>query len=166
MSSTAQRLLEADLAGAQFRAGQLRGDWSLVGAIEHLQWPYVLTETAAAARPNGPLRWLVRWDATGYGSAPITGGFWDAGAGAFLAKEKWPRGRPGTVVATVFKTEGWAAPGQGFYHPWDRTALHGHQPQWSDPRWVWSAKVTIADYVAQFHRWLNCEDYLGQQTAN
>lgn len=163
MSSTAQRLLDADLAGAQFRAGEVRGDWSLAGSIEELQWPYVFTEIAAADRPNSQQRWLVRWDATGYGSGPITGAFWDAAAAAFLASHKWPTGKVGTTVASVFKTQGWAAPGQGFYHPWDRTALNGHQQQWSDPRWLWTTKVTIADYVALFHRWLNSEDYLGQQ---
>lgn len=160
MSSNAQRLLEADLAGAAFRAGELRGDWTLVGTVADTTWPYVFTYIAAAPRPNGPERWLVRWEATNYGSGPITGGFWDAQANTFLAADKWPKTRPGSVVATVFKTSGWAAPGQGFYHPWDRTALAGHP--WTDARWAWNSNVTIAEYNAQFHRWLNSEDYLGQ----
>lgn len=160
MSSNAQRLLEADLADAAFRAGELRGDWSLLGSVSDISWPYVFTRVRAAPRPNGPEHWLVRWDATNYGSAPITGGFWDAQANSFLAADKWPKGRAGSVVATVFKTSGWAAPAQGFYHPWDRTALAGHP--WSDARWAWSQNVTIAEYNAQFHRWLCSEDYLGQ----
>jgi hypothetical protein len=160
VSSNAQRLLEADLAGAAFRAGELRGDWSLVGSVAEISWPHVFTRVRAAPRPNGPEHWLVRWDATNYGSGPITGGFWDAQANSFLAADKWPKGRAGSVVATVFKTSGWAAPAQGFYHPWDRTALAGHP--WSDSRWAWSLNVTIAEYNAQFHRWLSSEDYLGQ----
>jgi len=104
--------------------------------------------------------WLVRWDVENYGSEPITGGFWDESTANFLAPEKWPKGTPGSVVASVFKTNGWAAPGRGFYHPWDRLARPGHQ--WSDPRFAWNEKITIAEYVAQFHRWLNCKDYLGQ----
>lgn len=160
MNSTAQRLLVADLEGAAFRAGELRGDWKLVGSVSELPWPYVFTQVPAAPRARSPDQWLVRWDATGYGSQPITGGFWDAESGGYLAKEKWPKGRPGSVVATVFRIQGWAAPGEGFYHPWDHRALSGHP--WTDARFAWNKKVTIAGYVAQFHRWLNCEDYLGQ----
>ena len=160
MSSNAQRLLEADLASAGFRAGELRGDWSLLGSVADISWPYVFTRVKAAPRHNGPEQWLVRWDATNYGSGPITGGFWDTQGNSFLAADKWPKGRAGSVVATVFKTSGWAAPGHGFYHPWDRTALAGHP--WSDARWAWSQSVTIAEYNAKFHRWLSSEDYLGQ----
>jgi hypothetical protein len=161
MSTNAHRLLVSDLAGAGFRAGELRGDWTLIGAAQEISWPYVFTLVRAAARQNCPEQWLVRWDATNYGSAPLTGGFWDADTASFLAKEKWPRGRQGSVIASVFKIEGWAAPGQGFYHPWDRTALANHS--WTDPRWAWKPELTLADYVAQFHRWLNSEDYLGRQ---
>lgn len=160
MTCSAQRLLIADLAGAVFRAGEIRGSWKLVGSGSELPWPHVYTHVAAAPRANSPDQWLVRWDATGYGSGPITGGFWDSASGGYLAKEKWPKGRAGSVVASVFKTDGWAAPGEGFYHPWDKRALHGHP--WVDPRFAWNSKVTIAEYVAQFHRWLTCEDYLGQ----
>jgi hypothetical protein len=163
VSSNAQRMLKEDLAGADFRVGEARGDWSLVGSIDELEWPHVFTEIAAAPRVESPDKWLVRWDATGYGSGPITGGFWDAATGTFVAKDKWPKGRPGSTVATVFKTDGWLKPGEGFYHPWDRTALQGHEQQWNDARWLWTVKVTIADYVALFHRWLNSEDYLGRQ---
>lgn len=160
MSCTAQRLLVADLAGAVFRAGEMRGSWKLVGSVSDVPWPHVFTHVAAAPRANSPDQWLVRWDATGYGSGPITGGFWDSAAGGYLAKEKWPKSRTGSVLASVFKTAGWAAPGEGFYHPWDRRALHGHP--WTDARFAWNTKVTLAEYVAQFHRWLTCEDYLGQ----
>lgn len=160
MSTNAQRLLEEDLAGAAFRAGLLRGGWALGGTTADIAWPHLFTYVVAAPRPNSPEQWLVRWDATNYGSGPITGGFWDAQANTFLAKEKWPKARSGSVVASVFKTEGWAAPGQGFYHPWDRTALAGHP--WTDPVWAWRPEVTIAEYNAQFHRWLTSEDYLGQ----
>ena len=127
MSTNAQRLLEADLASAPFRAGLLRAAGTgRFRTPADIAWPHLFTYVAAAPRPNSPERWLVRWDATNYGSGPITGGFWDAQANTFLAREKWPKARPGSVVASVFKTEGWAAPGQGFYHPWDRTALAGH----------------------------------------
>lgn len=160
MTCAAQRLLLVDLVSAEFRAGEVRGDWKLTSPMSGLPWPYVFTEVSAAPRPNSPERWLVRWDATGYGSGPITGGFWDATTGAFLSKDKWPKGRPGSVVASVFKTDGWAAPGAGFYHPLDRQALAGHP--WTDSRYTWNTSVTIATYVALFNRWLHCEDYHGQ----
>lgn len=160
MSTTAQRLLASDLKSPAFRVGELRGDWKLIESPAGPTWPYVFTEIAAAPRQNSPLAWLVRWDAEGYGSQPMTGAFWDTESNTYLAKEKWPKGRMGSVVASVFKIGGWAAPGEGFYHPWDRRALHGHP--WADARFAWNSNVTIAEYVAQFHRWLTCGDYVGQ----
>lgn len=160
MSTNAQRLLDADLSGAAFRAGILRGDWACCAPIKDTAWPFLFTYVTAASRPNSPEQWLVRWDTTNYGVGPITGGFWDEQDNAFLTKVKWPKARLGSVVASVFKTDGWAAPGQGFYHPWDRTALSGHV--WTDPVWAWKPEVTIVEYNALFHRWLNSEDYLGQ----
>jgi hypothetical protein len=161
VKSNARRLIEAELASAEFRAGEIRGWWRLATPIDQLQWPCVFTRVRAAPRPNSPDEWLVRWDVDNYTAQRCTGGFWDESKGEFLAAASWPKGREGSTVAAVFKTQGWAAPGRGFYHPWDRLAAPGHA-EWTDVSFNWRPEITLTDYISQFHRWLNCEDYRGQ----
>lgn len=162
MVTAAQRLLEADLQKAPFLIGVSKGYWELDGKLSENGWPYVYTWIQVAPRPNGPERLLVRWNVDGYGSQPQTGAFWDQTTNSFLVLDKWPKGRPESVVANVFKVSGWAAPGQGFYHPFDRQARHGHN-EWptKDPRNVWTEGKTLTDFISLVHRWLNCEDYCG-----
>jgi hypothetical protein len=160
--SAAQRLLEADLQRGEFRIGVAKGHWYLAREVSETNWPFVYTWVQAAARPNSPDRLMVRWDVDSYGTQAMSGAFWDDATGGFLAPDDWPKGRPQSPVATVFKVSGWAAPGQGFYHPYDRRALAGHN-DWSEknPQYVWSAQNTFTDFVSLVHRWLNCEDYVG-----
>lgn len=156
MKTNAQRLLEAELTGARFRAGEARGHWALAAPLSEMVWPFVDIWVSAAPRPNGPNHWLVRWDVDNYGSQANTGGFWDPVTNAYLAPARWPKGRPGSTVAAVFKVEGWAAPGRGFYHPYDRHAIPGHP--WPN---TWTSQVSLTDFLTLVHRWLNCGDYLG-----
>ena len=160
--SAAQRLLEADLRCAEFLIGISKGHWLLVREVSESEWPYVYTWIYAAPRQNSPERLMVRWDVDEYNSQSPTGAFWDEAVNNFLAPEKWPKGRPGSVVASVFKVAAWAAPGKGFYHPYDRLARHGHH-EWpsQNPQYVWTEKNTLTDFFSLVHRWLNCEDYLG-----
>lgn len=160
--SAAQRLLEADLQQAAFVMGVAAGKWSLSEPVTEEAWPFVYTNVQAAARANSPAQWLVRWDLAGYTDQSPTGAFWDKGANSFVAPDKWPKGRPGSVVASVFKVDGWAAPGRGFYHPYDRQARHGHN-DWprDNPQFVWTSKDTLTDFLRLVHRWLNCDAYLG-----
>ncbi|MEM5387879.1 hypothetical protein VSR68_30455 [Paraburkholderia phymatum] len=158
MSTNAQRLLEAELTGGRFRAGVAGGRWALATPVSGLVWPYIDTWIAAAIRPNSPDQWLVRWNVDNYGSQASTGGFWDPGTGTFLVPEKWPKGRSGSTVASVFKVAGWAAPGRGFYHHYDRLAIPGHP--WTKD--AWNPTVKLTDFITLVYRWLNCGDYLGQ----
>lgn len=161
-TSTAQRLLEADLQRAEFRIGLSKGLWSLDREVSEAAWPYVYTWVQAAPRLNSPERLLVRWDVDGYGSQSPTGAFWDEAVNNFLALDKWPKGRPNSPVAGVFKVAGWAAPGKGFYHPFDRQArLNHHEWPTQYPQYVWTEKNTLTDFISLVHRWLNCEDYHG-----
>jgi hypothetical protein len=160
--SAAQRLLGEDLKRAEFQIGVANGHWQLARPVAEESWPYVYTWVQAAARPNSPGRLLVRWDLQGYNAQSPTGAFWDDEKGAFLATNAWPKGRPGSVVGSAFKVSGWAAPGQGFYHPFDRQAQVGHA-HWAtqNPRCVWTNQHTLTDFISLVHRWLNCEAYLG-----
>ncbi len=158
----ALRLLEEDLQKYEFRIGAERGDWMLAQPVTAESWPAVFTWIRAAQRPGSPERLLVRWDLDKYGSQLPSGAFWDEASNNYLAMPKWPRGRAGSMVETVFKTSGWAAPGQGFYHPFDRKARLNHD-NWPEahPQYIWTKDNTLADFVGLVHRWLNCEDYLG-----
>lgn len=160
--SAAQRLLESDLEQAAFLLGVAAGRWSLAREVSDAAWPHVYTRVSAAPRSNSPDSMIVRWDVEGYNSQSPTGAFWDEATGGFLDPAKWPKGRPNSPVAGVFKVEGWAAPGRGFYHPYDRQARQGHN-DWptNNPQYVWSDQNTLTDFIHLVHRWLNCEDYLG-----
>lgn len=160
-ASAAQRLLEADLQRAEFQIGVAKNQWLLAREVCELSWPHVFTWVSAAPRPNSPDRLLVRWNLDGYNSQSPTGGFWDEATNNFVAAPRWPKGRKGSVVAEVFKVEGWAAPGRGFYHPFDRQAMAGHPWVTQNPQYVWTARNTLTDFLSLVHRWLNCEDYLG-----
>lgn len=161
-ASSAQRLLEADLARADFRIGADKGYWSLAQPVSEQAWPSVFTWVAAAPRGNAPDRYLVRWDVAGYSGQSPTGAFWDDATAALLPKASWPKGRPGTVVERVFRTDSWQLAGQAFYHPYDRRARSDHN-QWATdmPLVVWTQEKTLTDFLLLVHRWLNCEDYLG-----
>jgi len=160
--TAAQRLLEADLHQTEFQIGVAKCQWSLVRPVTEAEWPHVYTWISATPRMASPGRLMVRWDLDGYNAASPTGAFWDFDRHDFRPIKDWPKGKPGSVVAAVFKTEGWAAPGRGFYHPYDRQARAGHN-QWPDqnPRHIWMTKNTLTDFLSLVHRWLNCEDYLG-----
>jgi len=161
-ATAAQRLLEADLQGAPFRIGTSSGKWRLAKPVDETSWPFVFTHVKAAPRPGAPDEMLVRWDLTGYGDQSPTGAFWDEGANEFLPTERWPKGRVNSTVAAVFKVAGWAAPGRGFYHPYDRQANANHN-EWpaQNPQFVWGKNNTITDFLCLVHRWLNCEAYVG-----
>jgi hypothetical protein len=162
LATAAQRLLEDDLARAPFRMGVADGKWRLEQPLSEATWPHVFTYVTAAARPGAPSELLVRWDVAGYGDHLLTGAFWDVATGTYLAPHAWPKGRPGSPVAAVFKIEGWAAPGRGFYHPYDRQAVVGHH-EWpsQNPQCVWTKDKSLTDFLSLVYRWLNCEDYLG-----
>lgn len=160
--TAAQRLADADLRRPEFLMGVDAAKWSLLEPFSVATWPFVYTWIQAAPRANAPDRLLVRWDLEGYNDQSPTGAFWDAESNTFLEPARWPKGRPGSPVAAVFKVDGWAAPGRGFYHPYDRQARAGHN-EWptQDPQRIWTKDNTIVDFLHLVHRWLNCEDYIG-----
>jgi hypothetical protein len=161
--TAAQRLLEADLDRPEFRIGLDKGQWALTEEISEASWPFVYTCITAAPRSKGPVRWIVRWDVTGYNAQRATGAFWDLEKKNYLDASAWPKGLDGSVPAGVFKVAGWAAPGKGFYHPYDRLAWAGHEAQWTTahPQFLWTPTSTLTDFITLVHRLLNSEAYLG-----
>jgi hypothetical protein len=158
-----QRLFEADLASAEFRAGALKGYWGVAGTDdlpEPPAWPARILWVAAAPRSGAPDRYFLRLDLADYRSVPPTGTFWDLTTDAMLEVDKRPKGRADSRVAKVFRTD-WEG-GRGFYHPYDRLAAAGH-PKWvtEQPSLIWDSKHTIIDFLEEIHSLLTSGDYLG-----
>ena len=163
MASAALRLLEADFQRAEFKIGTAKGQWGFAREISDADFPFVyIWIQATPYNCDSPQRLLIRWDIAEYNGVPPTGAFWDDEKKNFLLPEKWPKGRHGSPVAAVFKVEGWAAPGKGFYHPYDRQARLNHN-DWptQNPQHIWTEDSTLTDFLIVLHHLLNCEDYLG-----
>ena len=163
MNPPDQRLFEADLLSAEFRNGLVKGLWGSADANavpDGAAWPNVFFWMAATPRANAPDRFYVALDAAGYRAVPPTGTFWDRAAKATLEFGKWPKGRPNSRFAKVFRTD-WEN-GRAFYHPYDRVALQSH-PNWAQeqPHLVWTSSHTIVDYLEEFQALLTGGDYLG-----
>jgi len=164
MSRPDQRLFEEDLASAAYRAGVLKGLWGRAepdARPEGAAWPREFLWLAAGKRENAPDRFYVALDLAGYRSVPPTGTFWDPVSKAILPFAKFPKGKPNSRFARVFRTD-WGESHRAFYHPFDRVAAqsHGDWPR-AMPQLVWTSDHTIVDYLEEFQSLLNSEDYIG-----
>ena len=84
MDKPDQRLFEADIASAEFRAGALKGYWGLVGTDvlpKQPEWPLRILWVQAVPRAEAPGRYYLKLDLDGYRTVSPTGTFWDAGTG-------------------------------------------------------------------------------------
>ena len=165
MLSPSRRLFEADMSSAEYRIGVAKGLWAQAEAHalpEDVGWPTVFFWVAAAPRPGAPTRFYFRLNMDGYRSSPPSGTFWDPVAKELLDFEKFPKGRPDSRLAKVFRTDWWAEKHRAFYHPYDRVATKGH-PGWpaQQPHLVWGDYHTIVDYLEEFQSLLSSGDYLG-----
>lgn len=162
MESPAQRLFKSDLAAAEFLSGAVKGLWGQVEGGDADTWPMAYLFMSAAKRDNAPDRFYVRLDMTGYRSVGPTGRFWDPDTKQDLAYAKYPKGKPGSRFAGIFRTDGWNDSNKGFYHPYDRVAAASHT-EWpaAMPHLVWNSNRTIVDYLEEFQTLLNCGDYIG-----
>jgi hypothetical protein len=163
MLAPAQRLFEADLLSAGFRGGVAKGLWGPaesdavpVDAV----WPKAYFWLAAAPRHNAPVRFYIAIDVDGYRAVPPTGTFWDPTKKTPLEAAMRPKGRPNSRFARVFRDD-WEK-GMAFYHPYDRVTVSTH-PNWLQelPHLIWTAQLTIVDYLAEFQSLLNNGDYIG-----
>jgi hypothetical protein len=167
MDTPDQRLFEEDVASAEFQIGAAKGRWGMPALellTEDFKWPRRLLWVAAAPRPGAAGRFYIAMDAAGYRAVPPTGSFWDPATRSLLDLKNWPKGKPGSRFAKVFRTD-WNNR-TAFYHPYDRVAAEGHKEQWKqgakeDTRRRWTSEHTIVDYLEEFHGLLNCGDYVG-----
>jgi hypothetical protein len=167
MAAPDQRLFEADLQLAEYRAGVVKGLWAQAepGALpdgDRAAWPNAYFWMVAAPRSGAPDRYYVALNLQGYNAVPPTGPFWDPVKKQPLEIAKWPKGKPGSRFALVFRTSGFGGQGRAFYHPYDRTPLqdHGHWRN-EQPHLVWTETHTIVDYLEEFQSLLTGADYAG-----
>jgi hypothetical protein len=163
MHAPDQRLFEADLESAAYKNGKAKGLWGQVvgdtlpaGAV----WPMAYFWMAAAQRTDAPDRYHVALNLAGYNSVPPTGPLWDPETKSTLALAKWPKGKPGSRFAIVFRTDGFTFQGRALYHPYDRSPVSDH-PAWKSERPIWTSAHTIVDYLEEFQSLLMSGDYLG-----
>jgi hypothetical protein len=160
-----QRLFESDLLSAEYRNGVAKGLWAEAEASalpDGAAWPNTYFWMAAASRTGAPDRYYVALNLSGYNSVPPTGQFWDPLKKQTLEFGKWPKGKPNSRFATVFRTSGFSAAGRAFYHPYDRAPVQDH-PQWrtEQPHLIWNSSHTIVNYLEEFQSLLTCGDYVG-----
>ena len=160
-----QRLFESDLLSAEYRNGVAKGLWAEAEADarpDDAAWPNAYFWMAAAPRTGAPDRYYVALNLSGYRSVPPTGPFWDPVKKQTLELGKWPKGKPGSRFAIVFRTDGFSAAGRAFYHPYDRAPVQDH-PQWrtEQPHLIWTSSHTIVNYLEEFQSLLTCGDYVG-----
>lgn len=149
MSAPDQRALEADVAKAEFRLGEMEGRWRLVDIV----WPFVLIAVTA----KDEQQYVLRFNCCNYPQAPPTAGPWDLSRNAVLAFDLWPRGQGGRVSA-VFRID-WQG-GTALYLPCDRISIKGHD-NWRHemPSKIWRPEDGIVQYLELVHDLLNCPDY-------
>lgn len=162
MKKPDQRAFDADIEDADFQIGVTKGMWGLADATqlpESLVWPKAVLWVAAAPCPKAPERFYLVLDLDNYRAAAPTGPFWDMEAKIVLPPVKWPKGKPGSRVAKVFRTD-WNV--NALYHPYDRVAATSHD-QWKSeqPHLIWDSQHTIVDYLTEIHGLLNSGDYIG-----
>ena len=145
-----ERAFRADTAKAAFLLGEAEGRWSLVS----LAWPHALI--AVTARDGRD--YTLRFNLAGYPATPPTAGPWDAGRGAILAVDLWPRSRGGRLGAS-FRTD-WKN-GSALYLPCDRESVAGHAGWRTEmPSKIWRPSAGIIQYLELVHELLHCRDYL------
>lgn len=147
-----EQVFRAHVASADFQAGVDRGDWRLL----NVDWPVAFIAVSAAARPNGPHEFVLRFELSNYPVAEPTAGPWDIERSAPLAAELWPKGER---VGVAFNPS-WNM--QALYIPCDRLAIQGHDGwKTAHRRFIWDSTRDITFYLRLVHELLNDEDYQG-----
>jgi hypothetical protein len=161
-----QKLFAMDLEDARFRTGVLAGRWGVAEAAvlpEGMSWPHMCFWLQAAERQGAPDRYYIMIDVDGYRSVSPTGSFWDSVGKTMLGASKYPKGKPGSRFAKVFRTDWQPGLSKAFYHPYDRFTLSSHT-DWTSTmaHLAWTERNTITDYLDEFQLLLTGDDYVGQ----
>lgn len=144
-----ERAFRADVDRPVFKLAEVEGRWRLL----KIDWPHALVEVSA----RDERRFALRFDVSGFPTAPPTSRPWDVERGAPLANELWPKSQGGRVGA-VFRTD-WKG-GSALYLPCDREAIQGHDHWLTQmPSKIWRPADGIVQYLELVHDLLNSRDY-------
>lgn len=153
-----EQTFRAHVAGGPFQRGEDRGRWRLI----EVAWPHGLIAVSAAARPECPREYVLRFELSNYPQDPPTAQPWDLARQCGLAPEEWPTGR--ARVPAAFNP-GWRG-ATALYLPCDRLAIDGHS-RWRTryPWMLWSPAGDITQYLRIVHDLLNSDDYVGRRST-
>jgi hypothetical protein len=147
-------MFRAHLESGPFLSGADRGRWRLI----EITWPYTVVGVSAAARENGPLEYVFRFECSNYPQSPPTAQPWDLEYGVPLAPARWPGGR--SRVPAAFRPD-WKG-GQCLYLPCDRVSIEGHDAwRTQHPAMNWTSTSDITLYLDILYELLNSSDYTG-----
>jgi hypothetical protein len=150
-----EHALHEHLRRGRFLAGVAAGCWRLISVT----WPLALVAVSAAERPNSPTQFVLRFELIGYPHTAPTGGLWDLATDSSLPPEKRPKGER---AAQLFRADGWVGGSTAMYAPWDRIGLQAH-PDWAQTYRLqaWNPTRDLSFILANVHKVLNADDYLG-----
>jgi len=145
-----ERAFGADVAKAIFLAGAVDQRWRLI----RTNWPNVMIAVTA----KDGAEYVLRFDCSGYPTAPPTARLWDADLDVPLPVARWPRSVAGGRIGAVFRPD-WKG-GTALYLPCDREAITGHDG-WNNemPSKIWKSSSGIVHYLEVVHELLCCRDY-------
>lgn len=138
--------LDRDLGSDDFQGGVSAGMWRVVS----LDWPALVVAITAGDGNEVGMRLLV----DGYPVQPPAGQPWHLQDSALLPQEFWPIS---TLAVATFRKDWSPANGNAPYAACDRVGLSTH-PDWAtnNPERAWNPGRTIAFYLSEMHRELQC----------
>lgn len=151
------------IQNGRFRLGIEDNKWRLI-STDLVDWPKTIIAIRPAPLDNAPGEYTFRFDLDQYPNQAPTAQPWDAENNTPLAPDKWPKGKPDSRVAQVFRPE-WNR-GQSLYLPCDRLAIQGH-PDWVNQhrRYLWSVDKDISFFLGILYELLNSSNYQGTRST-
>lgn len=155
-------MLSKHIEEAFFQLGIDKGKWGIVGSKADIEsnWPKLVVWIKPAKKEDGPDKYYLRFDLSGYPKEAPTATLWDLENDKKLSFDRWPKGRK-RWVNSVFK-QSWKN-GDCLYIPCDRNACdESHRQNWETqyPHLMWDGdKDTIYKYVSYIYKVLNSKDY-------
>lgn len=157
-----KRCFQRHIQNGRFRLGVEDNKWRLISS-NLSGWPKVVIMVRATFLDNAPAEYAFRFDLDQYPNQAPTAQPWDSDSNSPLPPDKWPRGKPNSRVAQVFRPE-WNQ--TALYLPCDRLAIQGH-PDWLNVhrRYLWSGDKDISFFLNILHELLTSSNYQGNCCA-
>lgn len=155
-------MLSKHIENPLFQLGIDKDKWGIVGSKADIEsnWPKLIVWIKPAQKKDGPEKYYLRFDLSGYPEKAPTATLWDVEDDKKLSFDSWPNGR-NQWVNSVFK-QNWKN-GDCLYLPCDRKSCEGsHRRDWKKkhPHLMWvTGEDTLYKYVSYVYKVLNSKDY-------